>query len=278
MSERAQPYVGISGVVNPNQQRLYEEIFRNSGLIDRGRRLALGVKAVHKTQYLDIENRFGSAWYPIGEADFRGAVNKSSDPRVSMNIAQAYLDVGHVGDPDYRRKFTDRIFQRGESWIDGIQFDLLPWHSDPEITNFLHETKDRHPEKLILLQCHGGAMEQLGPRGAIRQLGALAAAVDYVLFDASHGTGQRLDTKNLSRFLDEGYSSESLSSVGFVVAGGLNAHVIREDLPEIVSIFPDTSWDAEGQLHPLNDKGERPLDEAAVREYLVASGSVLSDL
>ncbi len=52
MTERPKPYVGISGVVNPVQQI---ELRGFAGDLQRsGRQLALGVKAVHKTQWLDI--------------------------------------------------------------------------------------------------------------------------------------------------------------------------------------------------------------------------------
>lgn len=64
MLERMQPYVGVSGVVSPRQQSELEQMFVDSGLRSTGRRLQLGVKAVHKTQYLDTINKFGEAWYP----------------------------------------------------------------------------------------------------------------------------------------------------------------------------------------------------------------------
>jgi hypothetical protein len=274
-SERPKPYVGISGVISSEQQSFYGDIFRDCGLEDAGRRLALGIKAVHKTQFLDVENKYGRAWYPVGETAFRGAVEQSPDSQRMINIAQVYLDIEHVGDADYRNSFTKRIFHRGEEWLNGIQFDILPWHSDKDIAPFLEQLKESHPDQLVLLQCHGEAMGQLGPKEAIRQLGAVASSIDYVLFDASHGTGTRLDVAKLQSYLDEGYESDSLSNIGLAVAGGLNAAVIRDDLPELLSTYPQTSWDAEGQLHPINDKGERPLDEKVVRNYLNASRDVL---
>jgi hypothetical protein len=275
MSERPKPYVGISGVTSPEQQHHYEQVFHEVGLRDEGRRLAIGVKAVHKTQYLDINNKYGPAWYPVGEAAFQSAATESTNAQESINVAQAYLDVAHVGDPKYRQDFTERIFRRGRPWIDGIQFDMLPWHSDAGITSFLHDVKQSHPDKLTLLQCHGAAMEELGAKKAIQSLGTVATAIDYVLFDASHGTGRRLDVARLRPFLDEASSSSALVSVGLAVAGGLNAQVVREDLPEILDEFPQVSWDAEGQLHSIDSHGERPLDEQIVSGYLAASRDVL---
>lgn len=275
MSERPKPYVGISGVTSPEQQRHYEQVFHEVGLHDEGRRLAVGVKAVHKTQYLDINNKYGPAWYPVGEAAFQSAATESTDAQESINVAQAYLDVAYVGDPKYRQDFTERIFCRGEPWIDGIQFDMLPWHSDAAIAPFLSEVKRSYPDKLVLLQCHGAAMEELGSKRSVRLLGSLATAIDYVLFDASHGTGKRLEVARLRPFLDEASSSDVLSSVGLAVAGGLNARAVREDLPGILDEFPQISWDAEGQLHPVNSRGERPLDDSIVSDYLGASRDVL---
>ena len=66
MTEIKKSYVGVSGVTSPDTERELESINLKSGLAEKGRLLALGVKAVHKTQYLDIENKYGTEWYPVG--------------------------------------------------------------------------------------------------------------------------------------------------------------------------------------------------------------------
>lgn len=272
-AERPKPYVGVSGVVSPEQASDIQTVARASGLLDQNRRLALGVKAVHKTQFMDIENKYGQAWYPVGDFAFRTAVHDTREKSEAITVAQTYLDIEYVNNPGYREAFADRIFERGASWIDGIQFDMLPWHSDPAMLPFLETLKEKH-DSLIFLQCHADAMENLGPKGAARALGRYAC-VDYVLFDASHGTGKRLDTDNLKRFLDAAYSEPSLSTTGIALAGGLNGLIVREELPKVVSDFPDVSWDAEGQLHPLNAHRARPLAMPLVHDYLHASQEVL---
>ncbi len=139
---------------------------------------------------------------------------------------------------------------------------------------FLEATKERYGLG-IFLQCHKDAMTELGPAGVIRQLGRSAAFVDCLLFDASHGTGQRLDTTVLGRFLEEAHASLGSGRMRFAVAGGLNAQSVRDDLPVLLDKYPDLSWDAEGQLHPVNVQGRRPLDMDITADYLQASAAVL---
>jgi hypothetical protein len=272
--ERPDQYIGVSGVVSPAQQ---DEIESFAELLNLDRsyiRLALGVKAVHKTQFLDVTNSYGTEWYPVGEVPFANALRQRDEDGLSMGIAQTYFDPEHVDNPGYRTYFSDRIFRRGERWIDGIQFDLLPWHEKPEMLSFLTQLKAKYGKK-ILLQCHNDAMEALGPRVAARRLEEYADVVDYVLFDASHGTGARLNTDALLPFLDEVYAKPELETTGFAIAGGLDAEVVEASLPTVLAEFPDISWDAEGRLHPINERNVRPLDMGMVRDYLKMSRDVL---
>jgi hypothetical protein len=272
--ERPKPYIGISGVVNVGQQEQLETLSTEMGISDFNRRLALGVKAVHKTQFLDISNKYGEEWYPVGQEQFANALVRSADTSQLFAVAQTFLDPEYIENPGYRDHFSDRIFKRGENWIDGIQFDMLPWHTDAAMSSFLERLKSTH-DATILLQCHGDAMESLGPQKAVRRLGELASTIDYVLFDASHGTGKRLDTDRLKTFLDEAYGSTALEGVGFAIAGGLNGTVVREELAKVIQDFPDISWDAEGQLHPQHKNRARPLDMNLVQDYLQASRDTL---
>ena len=272
--ERPQPYVGVSGVTNEYQQYYLMDQFVWKGLDipPAERKIGLGVKAVHKTQYLDIENKYGKEWYPVGEEAFAGAM----DPPHSwaLGVAQTYLDIEHVHDAEYRKEFVDRICRRGKEWLNAIQFDLLPWHEDEQMLTFVEEVK-ADTGHTIILQAHGEAMQDLGPEGVARKLGNYASAIDYVLFDASHGKGVRMNPDALEPFIYAGYASGQLTGTGFGVAGGLSADVVREDLPFLVEKYPDISWDAEGQLHPVGEDGKRPLNTGRVSEYLEASSEIL---
>lgn len=270
---RPRPYVGISGVVSTRQQDALMAGALIAGVTPH-RDLLLGVKATHKTQMLDVANKYGPEWYPIGAHGLAGALRPRAEERENLlAVAQVYLDVEHVHDADYRRRFMDTLTGRGGAWLDAVQFDMLPWHDDAEVAAFVADVKDRYGLK-VLVQCHGPAMKTLGPDGAANALGRLAEGIDYVLFDSSHGTGTRLDVETLASFVESAYSASALDDVGVAVAGGLTAEVVTEDLPPLLARFPDLSWDAEGGLHPVGADGTRPLHMGRVNDYLRASGRV----
>lgn len=268
------PYVGVSGIVSPEMESSLEAIATNVGLHDSSRLLALGVKAVHKTQFLDTENKYGPEWYPVGEEAFRNALRHDRPNADTIAVAQAYLDVKHVDSVQYRQQFLRKIVDRGGPWLQAIQFDMLPWHNNSDTLRFLEEVKDKNVA--VFLQAHKSAMEELGPKGVVRKLGKAAHLVDYLLFDSSHGTGKRLDVSALRPFVAEAYEQFDLSQIGIALAGGLNGSVVRETLPELVADYPSLSWDAEGQLHPVDSDGRRPLDLQAAKGYLEASSEILA--
>lgn len=271
MSEyRSASYVGVSGVVNIEQQVELRDhadrVFDGTDAI-----LALGVKAVHKTQWLDVPNKYGEAWYPVGENQFAEALEQGTD-----NIAQMYLDSKMlIANPQYATEFVRRVKRRGQNWLHMIQFDLLPYHETPEALGYLvHEAKRDVglKEHYTIIQCHQDAMSE-GPKAAIEKLKRLSPdEIDYVLFDASHGKGEDMDPEKLLRFLDEAFTDPELEGVGFGVAGGLDAVAVERYLPRLLRFFPNISWDAEGKLHRTPD-GRLDLD--AAKEYLTVSAEVL---
>jgi phosphoribosylanthranilate isomerase len=283
---RPRPYVGVSGVVKQEhiepsglrwhewQHQFLQAHANKIGLHDDGHVLALGVKATHKTQFLDEENKYGSDWYPVGEEGFAKAINPGLLNDDTMTVAQIYLEPSELHDPAYFHKFANKIQWRGQKWLQAMQFDMLPWDQDEDLFRTLDMTR-RYFQTKILLQCHGPAMERLGPKGVAEQLGKHAYALDYVLFDASHGTGKRLDVAALKPFIEEAYSSEALRHVGIAVAGGLNADIVREDLPELLEEYPDLSFDVEGQVHKMKNDGTRSLNMDAAKDYLSAAVEVI---
>jgi hypothetical protein len=275
---RPLPYVGISGLISPRQQMLLENLATEAGLAAH-RSLLLGVKAAHKTQYLDIENKYGEHWYPVGHDSFAGALRSLSEdrpaggPHAGLGVAQLYLDIDHVADPRYREQFLARVATRGAGWLQGLQFDLLPWHTDPDMLDFLVGIRKLY-DIPVLLQCHGPAMDALGPQGTARALARLAPGVDYVLFDSSHDTGRRLDIAACAPFLEQTYDEPDLAEVGIAVAGGLDPETVGGTLPTLLRWFPDLSWDAERALHPTTRTGIRPLDLRLAADYLRASAAL----
>lgn len=276
--ERPTPYIGISGINDSSLTASAEEAltrnfsamqFSREDSSQCSRQLALGVKAVHKTQYLDIENSYGPHWYPIGENSFYSAL--SDENGSCLKVAQIAFSSELVLDRAYLDSFMERILRRGKKWINTLQFDMLPWHKDSTFLTFLEELKTRTNHKIIL-QAHGESMTELGPQDTIWELGRFASSIDYVLFDSSCGKGIPLNSTALLPFLDAGFASEKLKSIGFGIAGGLNADTVRSELPALLQVHPNISWDAEKKLH---DTPTLALDMVQSVAYLHASVDVI---
>lgn len=273
MSIEKSPYVGVSGVVNIDQEHELLDVWQEDATVSHKRNILLGVKAVHKTQWLDIENKYGPGWYPVGDVRFANAVLGGHDGVI--NAAQIYLDPEAIGtDATYAERFVDRIQERGHLWLDALQFDMLPYDIG-ETAPWQKLIEDIHSNnKAVLIQCHKRAMS-VGPRRAIERIKSLGL-LDYVLFDASHGTGKEMDVDDLLRFLDQANNDATLSGNGtlYGVAGGLDAESVQAVLPQIVEKFPDTSWDAEGRLH--HQASDRSIDMSFARQYLRASQDIIT--
>lgn len=270
MTERSKPYIGLSGIVNPEQQAVLGDVFREQGL-DDSRLLALGVKATHKTQMLDIENKYGREWYPVGD-EFTDVLDQNES---ELHVAQVFIDPKLAKDEQYRDEFIARIYQRGRSWLNAVQFDMLPISEDDSLPEFINNLKSTTGLN-VLLQVHGGLMESYQPKELAKILGGFA--VDYVLLDSSHGQGIRLNINTLHPYIEAFYESDELSKAGIGIAGGLNAEVVVNDLPQIVKYYPDLSWDAEGQLHRRNENDKQPINLEDASGYLIASSDVLQEV
>ncbi|HET6622454.1 MAG TPA: hypothetical protein VFG56_00790 [Candidatus Saccharimonadales bacterium] len=264
-------YVGVSGLVNREQQRELTDYAGNTLGNRTDTMLFLGVKAVHKTQWLDIENKYGPSWYPVGEEAFADTLDVGSDA-----VAQMYLDPEILAaNPQYGTEFIRRVKRRGHHWLNIIQFDLMPYRQNPEAFGYLiHEARREAGlrEYKVIVQCHGEAMAE-GPKPAIEKLKRLSPdEIDWVLFDASHGKGLEMEPDALRPFLETGLEDPDLAHVGFGVAGGLDAAAVERYIPELLRDFPEISWDAEGRLHRTDDG---VLDMQAAKDYLRASGDVI---
>lgn len=275
-SERPKPYVGVSGVVNSEQQAMLREFSPMFHGI--GRQLALGVKAVYKTQWLDTVNKFGSDWYPMGE-EIRGCL--VADREDELRVAQVFFDQDTARQEhgnDYERRFIEKLLGRTGTMFNALQFDLLPWDSRG-YTDLFSGIRAARPDMKIIVQAHKWQMQQHEPPELVRRLNLYAfpnrdRLIDYVLFDASHGTETRMDIEELSRFVEAAYRE---TNFGIGVAGGLSAEVVEHDLPRLLKYHPDLSFDAEGQLHLNENPRDRSLNVAATKGYLAAAKKAIEE-
>lgn len=263
------PYVGVSGVVSPEQQRWIHEAAQP--MIDNGRQILLGVKAVHKTHWSEIENKYGPEHYPVGD-DIAISISELQDGE--MGVAQVYLDLKEArssGIDSYEEEFINKLLGRNSMWLSGIQFDMLPWHKD-DYSKLLQLIKDDSPiPHDVLLQCYGKIMQQHSPAQIRELLKQYEGLVDYVLLDASHGQGKRLNVEQLKPYIDELYG---IDGIGLGIAGGLDARIVAQELPALLADYPELSFDAEGKLR-LPETGSYKLDQATTTQYLQSAAKVI---
>ena len=265
MSERPKSYIGVSGVVSPEQQEWLEHYARPLDVLDR--KLLLGVKAVHKTQWLDGPNKYGPGWYPIGDEIARSVQKRNGNTILTAQVFLDHAEARRSGTEDYPERFVQKLIGRTGLWLDAVQFDMLPWH-EQDFRPLFEEMKLAKPDLDIILQCQKPIMETNSPQEIVQRLDSYRPYVSHVLFDASHGTGQRLDAQALRPFVAKAFEREWL---GVGVAGGLDGEIVREELPTVLSEFPDLSFDAEGRLHQNLNEQDRRLNRNRTSHYLEQS-------
>ena len=269
---RREAYVGVSGLVSPEQQEALISDDIEQRLANTGRRLAMGVKAAHKPQIDDAENKHGRNWYPVSDA-----ISTALDPNIrsTFNIVQAQLkpelvETNHT----YPRMFFDTIRSRTASVLDAIQINQLRYERQPE--RYTHVIRAMSSLGLqTIIQCHSHAMKA-GPDEALKALQTLTEKleVDYILFDASHGRGKELNPDVSKRFLEVAYNNSHFSDNGtnFGIAGGLSEETVEPLLSNLLQDFPDISWDAEGRLHDkIKHGGTGSLNLDRAKSYLEQS-------
>lgn len=252
----AENYVGVSGVGTPEQQAAVESQFQGSEL-STSRKLLLGVKATTKIQVDEVDSRKGRNWFPVGD-ELRTALSPGDD---SLKVLQLYAD--DWTDLDGRAiPLIENSLARSESWVDGLQYDLLPWFTEESsvhiIKRYAHGTVISGP---VIVQCHGDIMQTATPEQLLERLKCVEGYITHVLFDASEGRGLTMDADTLSRWVEVVQKSDL--DINVTIAGGLGSEETAGLLIPVLKRFDDISWDAESRLHTNNI-----LDSYKVAQYL----------
>lgn len=264
------PFAGIYGDVSDQvANRIHERYHKTLG--DR-RRLLLGARANHRTQWECLPDADAATWYPVG-----GAIAEVADGydqpgelwavKVSLDMEKA---AGIVG---YERKLViDRIMGRTSVWLAGVQFDNLPWHTEDHQALLADmKSKSQSEEELeIILQCDAAVMDEFEPREVTRRLRQYEGLVDHVSVRASRGIASHGDAERLIPYIEA--VSETDTAVG--VAGGLEAYRVRRYLPALLERFPRLSIEAESQLHQ-NPDGSHRLNYQKIDAFLEAVDEVV---
>lgn len=259
----ADSYTGVSGVGSVEQQLACEDAF-SSLVLPKERKLLLGVKATTRIQVDETESRKGRNWFPVGE-ELRSALTSSPD---SLRVLQLYAD-----------RWTDLVeraipliensLERAESWVDGLQYDLLPWFTEDSslqlIERYAHGVAVDGP---VILQCHGDIMQNASPEQMLERLRRVEGFITHILFDASEGRGLQMNPDTLSWWVEIVQASDL--DIGVAIAGGLGGPETAQLLGPILRRFDDISWDAESKLHT-----DYALNIGVVALYLAASNQAI---
>ncbi len=266
------PYIGISGVVGPEQQYAIEVITEEFSVSDLGRFVALGIQATIKTQVRNEENRSGTRYFPVGD-DIRGAAVKSHDgTRNYVHIALA-----HDLPPDntLNRFLIEQAHVRTESWIDGIQINAARMHGPGDndaLRRVCEFVRLKSPNQPIVLQIHPGML--VYPDFLPRMVEDYTDLIDYALVDTSMGNGTPYDVIKVQATLRA--LSDQRPRFGLGVAGGLSAENVDQLFGPLLEEFPDLSCDAQGRLRKM-EGGYSVLDLEAVRGYISACADVIKN-
>lgn len=136
--------------------------------------------------------------------------------------------------------------------MQGVQINIA-WPNPLTLKRFASGSTDL----TIVLQIGRQAMTDIKGKTdvLVKRLSAYAESVDVVLFDPSGGLGIAYDFSEAVTVLSALVASELPMRWG--IAGGLGAHTVA-DLRPLLEIYPDLSWDAQGQLR--DSDGNLDLD------------------
>jgi len=124
--------------------------------------------------------------------------------------------------------------------------------------------KESHPNKIIVLQIGGRALEIIGhspERLAAKVAEEYSGLIDRILLDPSGGTGKEFDPAEIAEYLSA--LKKTRLDFGLGVAGGLSSKNLHH-AELLLSEFPDLSIDAEGRLRNPDDH----LDLREAGEYI----------
>jgi hypothetical protein len=241
------PYIGITGFMS----RAEVEVILSKLSPSNNHLLMVGVLASWKT-LRDVPNKWPNRYPPVGKI----ANIFSTDPR-ALNLIHYHTDESETLLHD-----LCWLTDLGGKLLHGFQLNVK-WPS-PKI---LDEYRVKHPDKKLVLQIGGGALEEIkhSPiRMAVRVAMEYNDLADYLLIDPSGGFGRDLDIEKTLDYLRALKEADIKLTLG--VAGGLNGFSVPA-LKKITDEFPELCLDAEGRLRDEQDT----LDLKKTEHYLTES-------
>jgi phosphoribosylanthranilate isomerase len=243
------PYIGVTGFMSSEEVSAVLQ-----GLPTKSpRKLMVGVLASSKT-IQRIPNKWPNR-YPNPE-DIAGIFVRHP----------AVLNLVHFHTKESERLLEQmvEVTELGGENFHGFQLNLK-WPNPRTIEDY----KERYPEKVLVLQCGGGALVEVGenPQSLADAAKMYEGVCEYLLIDPSGGHGTPFDSAKGLAFLQA--LNSSIRGMLFGIAGGLSPETL-DLLEPIAEAFPGTSIDAEGRLRDYNDY----LDVAKAKRFVALADAV----
>lgn len=255
--KRPQPYIGVSGIGHYEQHGEIIDLALRERPDLLGYFIMIGIQATGKTQVLDIPNKRGQMWHPVGDSIAEAASNEDS------GFTKPYIHVFFDGKNELEQGVAN-VMRRTRHYVQGLQFNGLAW-LDTDYRPFLSIFKADYPSQSIILQAGSITLDNHSPSELADGLKTMP--VDYLLLDPSGGEGKQMDLTRIRNYVDEIYQSQL--PVGVAVSGGLDAQNVEGLIGPLMEEYPDLSCDAEGRLRK-GAEGSTMIDIDAVDAYLVA--------
>jgi hypothetical protein len=217
----------------------------------------IGIQATGKTQILDVPNKRGQMWHPVGDSIARAASNEDS------GFTKPFVHVFFDGKDELEQGVAN-VMRRTRRYVQGLQFNGLAW-LDIDYRPFMHIFNEVYPSQSTILQAGSNTLNSHSPSELAD--GIETMPVDYLLLDPSGGEGKQMDSTRIRNYVDEIYQSQI--PVGVALSGGLDAKNVEELIGPLMEDYPDLSCDAEGRLRK-GPEGSTVIDIEAVDAYLVA--------
>jgi len=228
-----QPYIGVTGFMSVDE---VNEVLK---AVPEGsqRKLMVGVLASSKS-IRGIPNKWPNR-YPRAE-DIAGIF---PDHPAALNLIHF-----NTKEPDQLLAQMLEVSELAGNNFHGFQLNIR-WPEPQTLKKYRKE----YPEKILVLQCGSGALEEIGhdPVRLVGKVWQYVGICDYLLIDPSGGLGMPFDPQKGLEYLQ--FLNDSMVGMRFGIAGGLSPETLGL-LETIAEIFPGTSIDAEGRLRDENDR------------------------
>jgi hypothetical protein len=172
---RPEQYVGVSGGVDWYDQSDIREMAAIYHVDRLGAFVMWGVQATKKTQLLEVSNKYGSGWHPVGDAIYDAAYEDETG--VTSPFIHIYPG---EGTPEEQMETILATTARTEGFHQGIQLNRLDWHK-PEYDGFIEDVRDLVGVNVpIVAQFHERVLDALNPDGVVEKITPAAARLRII--------------------------------------------------------------------------------------------------